>query len=88
MKIDKSAYNAIMFNATRAYEREGWLIDAIEEIETRTEQPATGEQIANHIEGLFAPYCDRLIEKATDIPEGQEEAARTVFFRKFTGLVA
>jgi len=80
MKIDKIKFDAIMLNAARAYQRENWIIEAADLSE------ATGEPVANIVQGFFMPYSDRLIE-ATENKNKSEDELHDYFFHKFSEIV-
>ena len=80
MNIDKSKYDAIMLNACRAFQRESWIIEAADLSE------ATGEPVANIVQGFFMPYSDRLLQ-ATDNKDKSDDELHDYFFYKFSEIV-
>lgn len=81
LTINPNTYNAIMSNALRAFERESWLTEASDMADAGLGKPS------EIIEGMFSPFCDRLIE-ASEFERTPEniERARVGFFAKFTEL--
>jgi hypothetical protein len=81
ISISDNTYKAIMFSALQAFRRESWLIEACDI------HDATGEPTADIIEGMFTPFCDRLIKASTfDKSELSESAARFGFFKQFSEM--
>lgn len=80
MKIPESTYNAIMGNALSAFTRENWLIEASD-----MRDAGLGE-VAEIMEGFFAPFCDRLIAQSTELKPENVQKARALYFAKFTAL--
>ncbi|GAH06241.1 unnamed protein product [marine sediment metagenome] len=80
LKINTNDYDAIMLSALNSFRRESWLTEAVD-----LEESGLAENVTEVIEGMFSPFCDRLIEASTlnDVTEGN---ARSGFFCKFTEM--
>ena len=79
LKINKTEYDAIMLSALRAFRRENWICEAVDIAE------GTEISVSEIIEGMFSPFCDRLIN-ASELNDCTEESARVGFFVKFTEM--
>ena len=80
LQINKNEYNAIMLSALNAFRRENWLIEASDIVES-----GLADSVSEVVEGMFSPFCDRLIE-ASKLNDCTVDAARSGFFVKFTEL--
>ena len=74
--INENTKNAIMINALGAFRRESWLLEASDIHE------ATGAPTAEIIEGMFSPYCDRLVKATKGVKDSPE--LRFYWFSEFS----
>ena len=79
--INQQTRDAIMINALSAFRRESWLMEAGDIHE------ATGAPTAEIIEGMFSPFCDRLVNSTKyDKTPDSEKALRFYYFSEFSKL--